>query len=133
MAAQVNTASPEAKEPANKQDVKKTKTLSGVPLQTIPAANIVSNLTGVPDPPIPDTLPDLVTTRVVDTENTEDELDAVDALLSLGDTQDPTIEEDDNAALMPIGGPTNIVDAAPIQILYGSNKRRQLYCEHYRD
>ena len=117
MAAQANTASPEAKEPANKQDVKKTKTLSGIPPQTIPAANIVSNLTGIPNPPIPDTLPDLVTTRVGDTENTEDELDAVDALLSLGDTQDPMIEEDDNAALMPIGGPTNIVDVAPIQIL----------------
>ena len=52
-----------------------------------------------------------------DTETTEDELDAVDALLSLGDTQDTTIDEDDNAALMPIGSPTNIVDAAPIQIL----------------
>ena len=52
-----------------------------------------------------------------DTENTEDELDAVDTLLSLGYTQDTTIEEDDNAALMPIGGPTNIVDAAPVHIL----------------
>ena len=54
VAAQANTASPEAKEPTNKQDVKKTKTLSGVPPQTTPAANIASNLTGVPAPPIPD-------------------------------------------------------------------------------
>ena len=117
MVAQKNTVSPEAKEPANKQDIKKPNTLSGIPPQTIPAANIVSNLTGVPDPPILDTLPDLVTTRAGDTENTEDELDAVDALLSLGDTHDTTIEEDDNAALMPIGAPTNVVDAAPVPIL----------------
>ena len=117
MAAQKNTVSPEAKEPANKQDIKKPNTLSGVPPQTIPAANIVSNLTGIPDPPIPDTLPDLVTTRAGHAENTEDELDAVDALLSLGDTHDTTIEEDDNAALMPIGAPANAVDAAPIPIL----------------
>ena len=27
------------------------------------------------------------------------------------------IEEDDNAALMPIGAPTNVVDAAPVTIL----------------
>ena len=132
MAARANTASPEAKEPANKQDIKKTKTLSGIPPQTIPAANIVSNLTGIPDPPIPDTLPDLVITRVGDTENTEDELDAVDALLSLGVTQDTTIEEDDNAALMPIGGPTNIVDAAPVQILLDQINVDNS-CEHYRD
>ena len=64
VAAQKNTVSPEAKEPAKKQDIKKPNTLSGIPPQTIPAANIVSNLTGIPDPPIPDTLPDLVTTRV---------------------------------------------------------------------
>ena len=117
MAAQKNTVSPEAKEPANKQDTKKPNTLSGISPQTIPAANIVSNLTGVPDPAHPDTLLDLVTMRVRDAENTEDELDAVDALLSLGDTHDTTIEENDNAALMPIGAPTNVVDAAPILIL----------------
>ena len=117
MAAQKNTVSPEAKEPANKQDIKKPNTLSGIPPQTILAANIVSNLTGIPDPPIPDTLPDLVTTRAGDAENTEDELDAVDALLNLGDTHDTTIEEDDNAALMPIGAPANAVDVAPVPIL----------------
>ena len=117
MAAQKNTVSPEAKEPANKQDMKKPNTLSGVPLQTIPAANIVSNLTGIPDPANPDTLPDLVTTRARDAENTEDELDAVDALLSLGDTHDTMIEENDNTALMPIGTPTNVVDVAPVLIL----------------
>ena len=42
---------------------------------------------------------------------------AIDALLSLGDTCENLLDEDDNAALMPIGAPTGIVDAAPVPIL----------------
>ena len=63
----------------------------------------------------PDTLPDLINSKLGDTENTEGEIDAIDALLSLGDTR--PLDEDDNAALMPIGAPTGIVDAAPVPIL----------------
>ena len=65
----------------------------------------------------PDTLPDLINSRHGDTENTEEEIDAIDALLSLGDTRENLLDEDDNAALMPIGAPTGIVDAAPVPIL----------------
>ena len=65
----------------------------------------------------PDTLLDLVNTRLGDTENTEGEIDAIDALLSLGDTCENLIDDQDNAALMPIGAPTGIVDAAPVPIL----------------
>ena len=117
VAAQKNTVSPEGKEPTNKTDIKKSNTLSGVPFQNILVADITSNLTGVPDPTNPDTLPDLVNTRRGDTENTEEETDAIDALLSLGDPRDDLKDEYDNAALMPIGAPTGIVDAAPVPIL----------------
>ena len=114
VAARKNTVSPEAKEPTNKSDIKKSNTLSGVPLQNIPVADTALNLTGVPDPMNPDTLPDLINSRRGDTENTEGEIDAIDALLSLGDTHENLLDEDDNAALMPIGAPTGIVDAAPV-------------------
>ena len=74
-AARKNTVSPEAKEPTNKPDVKKSNTLSGVPLQNIPVADTASNLTGEPDPTNPDTLPDLINSRLGNTENTEGEID----------------------------------------------------------
>ena len=115
VAARKNTVSPETKEPTNKSDVKKSNTLSGVPLQNISVADTASNLTDVPDPMNPDTLPDLINSKLGDTENTEGEIDAIDALLSLGDTR--PLDEDDNAALMPIGAPTGIVDTAPVPIL----------------
>ena len=54
--------------------------LSGVPSKNIPVADTALNLTGVPDPTNPDTLPDLVNTRLGDTENTKGEIDAIDAL-----------------------------------------------------
>ena len=117
VAARKNTVSPEAKEPTDKPDVKKSNTLSGVPLQNIPVSDTASSLTGVPDLMNPDTLPDLVNTRLGDTANTEGEIAAIDALLSLGDTCDNLIDDDDNAALMPIGAPTGIVNAAPVPIL----------------
>ena len=45
--------------------------------------------------------------------STEEEMDAAAALLSLGEIRDNTLEDDDNAELMPIGGQNMAVDAAP--------------------
>ena len=43
-----------------------------------------------------------------------EDLEAASTLLSLGDTLEDTIEEeDDNALLMPIGGANNLEDVAP--------------------
>ena len=53
--------------------------LSGVPLQNILVADTALNLTGVPDPTNPDTLLDLINMKLGDTENTEEEIDAIDA------------------------------------------------------
>ena len=69
-----NIVSPEAKEPTNKPDVKKSNTLSGVPFPNIPVSDTASSLTGVTDCTNPNTLPDLVNTRLGDTENTEGEI-----------------------------------------------------------
>ena len=143
VAAQKN--SPQAKDSMNKVNASKPTALTGVPKPSIPSPEVPSTLTGVqqvtnpdvdkptslpdassqsitvpvPDPsnPNPDTLPDLVNIRTIDTENTEEERDAIDDLLSLGGSGENQIDEDDNAALMPIGAPTDIVDAAPVPIL----------------
>ena len=49
--------------------------------------------------------------------NTLEDLEAASTLLSLGDTLEDTIEEeDDNALLMPIGGVNNPEDVAPQQL-----------------
>ena len=48
--------------------------------------------------------------------STEEEMDAIDALLSLGDVREDTLDEDDNAQLMPVGAPSNIVNAAPVPV-----------------
>ena len=84
-------------------------------------------LTGIPTLQNADTLPDLVVNHEtlnpelpsstgVDPVSTEEELDAIDALLSLGEVRDNTLEDDDNAELMPVGAPTNIIDAAPVPV-----------------
>ena len=107
----------------NKQDIRKTGTLSGVPPQSSPKVTTSSNLTGVPDPLNVDSLPDLVssletnTNNSVDPNTTEEELEAADALLSLEEAHDTAIEDNDNALLMPIGAPTNVIDAAPVPML----------------
>ena len=54
------------------------------------------------------------TSLAANTTSTEEELKAASMLLSLGDTRDDTLDEDDeNAQLMPIGGVNIPVDIAP--------------------
>ena len=60
--------------------------------------------------------PELPSATGVDPGSTEEELDAIDALLSLGEVRDNTLEDDDNVELMPVGAPTNIIDAAPVPV-----------------
>ena len=38
-------------------------------------------------------------------------------MLSLGEVRDVTIDDDDNAQLMPVGAPTSITDAVPVPVL----------------
>ena len=50
----------------------------------------------------------------VNTVSTEEDLEAANTLLSLGDTRDDTLDDDDeNAQLMPIGGVNVLLDVAP--------------------
>ena len=65
-------------------------------------------------------LPDLVlehedpdTSQATVAISTEEKMDAAAALLSLGEVRDDTLDGDDNAELMPIGGQNVAVDAAP--------------------
>ena len=48
--------------------------------------------------------------------STEEEIDAIDALLSLGDVREDTLNENNNVQLMLVGAPTNIVDATPVPV-----------------
>ena len=99
--------------------------LSGVP----PAASSVVPSMSAPVPGVPEvdnTLPDLVVNQPGTSDadcqpaaatNTAEDLEAASALLSLGDTLEDTLEDDDdNALLMPIGGANNPEDIAPQQI-----------------
>ena len=43
--------------------------------------------------------------KLLEAVSTEEEIDAAEALLSLGEVRDNTIDDDENATLMPIGGP----------------------------
>ena len=130
VAAQKHTTSPEATEASNKDNKESDSTLSGITSSGIPPSGIPSaststtltimnmELTGVPL--TENILPDLVRNRVPDTletVNTGEELEIADALLSLGEVRDDTIDEDDNAQLMPIGAPTGITDAVPVPVL----------------
>ena len=75
-------------------------------------------LTGVPNKTDDHILPDLVleqgdpdTTQAV---STEEEMDAAAVLLSLGEIRDDTLDDNnENAELMPIGGPNVPLDIAP--------------------
>ena len=101
--------------------------LTAIPSTSKASSVPTPDLTGVPAAQIVETLPDLVQNRetlnlelpsvaVVDPVSTEEELDAINALLSLSEVRDNTLEDDDNADLMPVGLPTNIVDAAPVPV-----------------
>ena len=126
VAAQKHTTSPEEQSADKRSLEPSTSALSAVP-STSKATNIETPmLTGVPTLQNADTLPDLVLNREtfnlelpsstgVDPVSTEEELDAIDALLSLGKVRDNTLEYD-NAELMPVGAPTNIIDAAPMPV-----------------
>ena len=65
------------------------------------------------------TLPDLVVNHPTDLNapmatNTFEDLEAASTLLSLGDTLEETLDDDnDNALLMPIGMSNKPVDVAP--------------------
>ena len=130
VATQKHTTSPEATEASNKDNKESDSTLSGVTSSGVPPSSIPSaststtltitntELTGVR--PAENILPDLVRNRVpdtVETVNTGEELEIADALLSLGEVRDDTIDEDDNAQLMPIGAPIGITDAVPVPVL----------------
>ena len=104
-----------------------SSTLSAIPFALTANNLTVPSLTGVPTPLDPNNLPDLVvnreasnpepdTSKTADPVSTEEEMDAIDALLSLGDVHEDTLNEDDNAQLMPIGAPSNIVDVAPVLV-----------------
>ena len=95
-----------------------TPTLSVVPSSTVQN----QTLTGIPpySEAVQDILPDLVvnTQNLDNTVTTEEDLAAADTLLSLIEPRDDTQNEDDddNARLMPVGGPSDIVDAAPVSL-----------------
>ena len=121
MAVQKHTISPEAKEASNKHNRESESTLSGIPSTSTTHATTEPDLTGVPGSE--NRLPDLVTdcetdiAKTVDPVSMEEELEIADALLSLGEVWDNTIEDDDNSQLMPVGAPINIIDAAPVPVM----------------
>ena len=135
VATQKHTTSPEAIEASNKDNKESVSTLSGVtssgvtssgvPPSGVPSASTSTTftitdmeLTGVPT--AENILPDLVRNHVpdtVETVNTSEELETADALLSLGEVRDDTIDDDDTAQLMPVGAPTGIIDAVPVPVL----------------
>ena len=121
MATQKHTISPEAKEASNKHNRESDSTLSSILSTSTTHATTDPDLTGVPSSE--NRLPDLVTDRetdiakTVDPISTEEELEIADTLLSLGEVRNNTIEDDDNSQLMPVGAPTNIIDAAPVPVM----------------
>ena len=90
---------------------------------TFTAIPTPSTSTSVGVPNVDKQLPDLVLTQPgsvqenklpVNVESTEEDLEAANTLLSLGDTLEDTLdEEEENALLMPIGGANVPEDVAP--------------------
>ena len=123
-AASKHTNSPEAKT----TDKHQTKaSLSAVPpTPAVPSTSqgaqdqTTKPLTGV-QLDIDEQLPDLVlasnkleASEATGAVSTEEERDAAETLLSLGEARDNTLDDDDeNTMLMPIGGPNPVVDVAP--------------------
>ena len=102
--------------PATIEVKPRTDAFTGVP-STSKAA--LTPLTGVADNVLPDlvinrpSVADIVNEPPIAT-NTMEDLEAASMLLSLGDTLDDTVDdEDDNALLMPIGGANIPQDIAP--------------------
>ena len=109
-ATQKHTSSPESKTLSN--DGGKT-TLPAVP--TSKTKKSAAELSGVPDD---QNLPDLVlnheeTMQATEAISTEEEMDAVATLLSLGEIRDDTLDDNnENVELMPIGGQNVPIHAA---------------------
>ena len=127
VATQKNTVLPEAKDTDKRSLKPSSSKLSAVPSTSTANNSTVPDLTGIPTPLDTNNLPDLVvnrealnpepdTSKTADSVSTEEEMDAIDALLSLGDVCEDMLDEDDNAQLMPVGAPTNIVDVAPVPV-----------------
>ena len=113
-AARKHTASPEL------QGITMTGASSTLPAVPPPTSKPAPSdeLTGIPNKTDDNILPDLVreqedpnTTQAV---STEEEMDAAAVLLSLGEIRDDTLDDNnENAELMPIGGPNVPLDIAP--------------------
>ena len=110
----------------NSPEITKSSELSAVPSTSgetplsgvsVPTTSDETPLSGVPT--TDNTLPDLVVIPPLDLNaptatNTFEDLEAASTLLSLGDTLEETLDDDDNdnALLMPIGGSNNPEDVA---------------------
>ena len=102
------------------QGVKKTRANSTLPSAppSVSKSTPSDELTGVPDKTDDQILPDLVlehedpdTTQAV---SPEEEMDAATTLLSLGEMRNDTLDDNnENAELMPIGGPNVPLDIVP--------------------
>ena len=120
---------PQGKPPANiqphqSQGVKRTESISTLPVVPPSASRSRQSdeLTGIPEKIDDQILPDLAlehddpdTTQAI---RTEEEMDAVAALLSLGEMGNDTLyDNNENAELMPIGGHNVPLDVTPQPIL----------------
>ena len=113
-AARKHTASPES------QGVTMTGASSTLPAIPPPASKTTSldEITGVPNKTDDHILPDLVLEQedpyTTQAASTEEEMDAAAVLLSLGEIRDDILDDNnENAELMPIGGPNVPVDITP--------------------
>ena len=111
------TASPES------QGITKTGASSTLPAVPPPASKSTPSdeLTCIPDKTDNQILPDLVLEQedpdMTQAVSTEEEMDAAAALLSLGEMRNDTLDDNnENAELMPIGGPNVPLDIAPQHI-----------------
>ena len=87
------------------------ETLTSVPIEDQKLPDLVVNQND-PGTAAPDNVEE--SAIAVHTVSTEEDLKAASTLLSLGDTHDDTLDDDDeNAQLMPIGGINVPVDIAP--------------------
>ena len=129
-AASKHTISPEAKTTDKEKPKAALPAVPSLPVvQTLPAVPGTSHgksdqtnkpLTGIPVT-TDDQLPALVlahdepdVSQATGAVSTKEEIDAAETLLSLGKVRDDTLDHDDeNAVLMPIGGPNVTMDVAP--------------------